>query len=238
MRIRIIAAMAALFLTGGAAAQSQVAIEDLVSLAKFTTVQLSPDGKHIAAGMRDEADALMVVMDISDPKRPKIVYQMKPGQDESVGQIRWVSDERLLFSTQDAVGTLAQQAPTGKIFAVNFDGSKPFVVQAPGQVTGRSFFSLNGIVDTMPEDDKVIKVMTSAQGRGQQMELVNVYRQRWRTLAKSPFDSGSLVADNDGNPRFAFKLDDSTNTPVYAYRPTTEADWVEFESPFKGTVFP
>ncbi|MEM7762885.1 MAG: S9 family peptidase [Pseudomonadota bacterium] len=234
-RLALLAAYALVFVSTAKAAPT---IEELVSLPKYTTVSLSPTGEYIAAAMRDEDNAYLVVMDITDPRRPEVVWQTKPAGNESVAQIRWVNEERLLFTTQSAVGTLAQQYPTGKVFAVDYNGKKAVTLMAPGSATGRTFFSLGDIVDVMPEDKKNIKVMTSASDRAQQLEIVNVYRQRRRTIDTSPFRRGSLLADRDGNARFAVMNDDATNILKYAYKPTVDSDWVEFESPFKGSVNP
>ncbi|MFK8053126.1 MAG: alpha/beta hydrolase family protein [Woeseiaceae bacterium] len=238
MRTRIIMLLASAAATLSLTAQAQPTVEELVSLPKYTTVALSPTGQHIAAAMRVEENAYMVVMDITDPRRPEVVWQMKPSDNESVAGIRWISGERLLFTTQKAFGTLAQQSPTGKVFAVDYNGKKPFMMMAPGNTTGRSFFGLRDIIDVMPEDKKHIKVRTSAGGRAQQIEIMDVYRQRRRVVEKSPFDEGALIADNDGNARFAVMNNDKTNIPVYAYKPTVDGDWVEFDSPFKGEVSP
>lgn len=237
MNLRFLSLVAIAALLFSTPANAEPSLEDFVSLQKYTTVALSPNGERIAAAMRVEESAYMVVMDIRDPRRPEVLWQMKPSNNESVGQIRWVSEDRLLFNTLKSAGTLAQESPTYKIFAANYDGKKSFIIAGPGS-QGSMYFDLSGIVDVMPEDKRHIKVLTYGRGRAQQLEMVDVFRSRRRTLDVSPFKAGGLGVDTEGNVRFAFMNDPSTLITKYAYRPTVDSDWVEFDSPFKGDVSP
>ena len=49
-----------------------------------------------------------------------------------------------------------------------------------------------------------------------------------------PFGEGGVSTDADGNLRFANYMDTERNEPVYAYRPTSDGEWVELDNPFQG----
>ncbi|MEO0575998.1 MAG: S9 family peptidase [Pseudomonadota bacterium] len=221
---------------GAASVAVATTVEEFVSLPKYGNVTLSPDGTHIAATTRVDGDAYMIIMNIEDSKRPRVVYQMKPINKESVDAIRWISNDRLLFWTIRTLGTLARPFGTGNVYAVNKDGKQGSLLVGPG--VSSSFFGPDSIADTMDDDKRHVKIVTSGRGRGQQIEKINTFTAKRDIVDTSPFRSGSLITDADGHARFAVRNDDATNELYYAYRPTVDSEWVDFENPFEGNVFP
>lgn len=234
---RVLFSLAGMLLFGGQAL-AQPSVEDMVSLSKFGDVALSPEGTHIAASTRVDGDAYMIVMNIEDPRKPQVTWQMKPINGESVSSIVWMSEERILFSTSDTLGTLAAPFGTGRIYAVNKDGKLGALVMGP--TTGASVFGLGSIVDFMPEDPRRIKVITrSLRGdRAAQLEIVNTFTGSHDIVDMGPFSEGGVAPDADGNLRFASYMDTKINQPVYAYRPTADSEWVDLENPFRGAFGP
>ncbi|MEL6949719.1 MAG: prolyl oligopeptidase family serine peptidase [Pseudomonadota bacterium] len=221
-----------------AGAIAKPSVEDLVSLSNFSAVALSPEATHIAAATRINGESQMIVMNIEDAKKPRVTYQMTPINGESVVGIRWMSEERILFSTEDRLGTLARPIGTGRIYAINRDGKKGALVMGP--TTGASVFSLGSIVDFMPEDARQIKAITSSirGDRAAQLEVINTFTGKHNIIDTGPFGTGSVSPDADGNLRFASYLDTKTNQPVYAFRPTADSEWVEMDNPFQGFFRP
>jgi dipeptidyl aminopeptidase/acylaminoacyl peptidase len=216
-----------------------VPMEHLVRLPDFGAVSLSPDGTYLAATTPVDGKDFLIILDITDPAKPETVYQMKPQDEESVVGVRWISDERLLFSTERKLGTLARPFGTGNVYAMDYDGKRGALISGPRK--GRSIFGLNDIIDLMPEDPRKIKVVTRSLfgDRGPDAEIIDTTGNQPRDIVDmSPFDNGGVLADSDGNLRFAAGNDAETNELYYAYRPTPDAEWVPFDNPFNGNVSP
>lgn len=208
-------------------------VEDLVKLAEFGTVALSTDGAHLAATTTVKGDAAMVVMNIEDARKPKVVLRKRAKSGQSIGSIRWVSETRILYTTFERFGTLARPIGNGVVYAIDLNGKNEFGVAA-----GRNFFGLGQIVDVMPDDPYRILVNTRGQGRGANLTIVNVRNGNRDIVQTSPFDNGGLVSDENNIARFATGFDDSTRKPYYAYRASEDEEWQTFESPFEGEMFP
>ncbi|MEO1595426.1 MAG: prolyl oligopeptidase family serine peptidase [Pseudomonadota bacterium] len=234
---RSILVIVALWLSAGPAVAAPT-VEELVSLSRYTAVALSPEATHIAAATRVDGDAYMIVMNVEDPRKPRVTWQMKPINGESVIGIRWMSEERILFSTEDTLGTLARPFGTGRIYAVNRDGKLGALVMGP--TTGTSIFGLNSIVDLLPEDPRRIKVITrSLRGdRAAQLEIVNTFTGDHDIIDTGPFSEGTVIADGNGDLRFAAYQDQSNMAFHYAFRPTADSEWVDLENPFDGLIQP
>lgn len=223
----------------GRAADEPVPMEHLVRLPDFGSVSLSPDGRYLAATTPLDGKDYLVVLDINDPAKPETVYQMKPQDGESVVGVRWIGDERLLFSTERKLGTLARPFGTGNVYAMDYDGSRGALISGPRK--GRSIFGLNSVIDEMHDDPRRIKVISQSLfgDRGPVAEIIDTTGNNPRDIVDmGPFDNGAVLPDSEGNLRFAVGFDETVNEPYYAYRPTPDSEWIAFDNPFEGDVQP
>ncbi|MEM6820137.1 MAG: alpha/beta fold hydrolase [Pseudomonadota bacterium] len=214
-------------------AVAETSVEDFVKLPSFGVIAMSPDGKHLAATTDVKGDAAMIVMNIENPKKPDVILRKKAAKGQSIASIGWVSDERLLFTTNERNGTLARPIGGGVVYAVDYNGKNEFRLGS-----GRSYFSMGQILDLIPDDPYHILIVSYGQGRGALFERVNVVNGRRNTTETSPFDNGNLLGDAGNVARFATGSDESDNIPYYAYRASGDDEWETFESPFQGGVFP
>ena len=85
--------VAMLFAVSGAMAR-EVPIQDFFKDPQFTTVSLSPDGKHIAINVPQADRTLLAVVRVADQA---IVGKFDYGENRHFRQVYWVNDNRLLF---------------------------------------------------------------------------------------------------------------------------------------------
>ena len=72
----------------------EVPIQDFFKDPQFTTVSLSPDGKHIAINVPQADRTLLAVVRVADQA---IVGKFDYGENRHFRQVYWVNDDRLLF---------------------------------------------------------------------------------------------------------------------------------------------
>jgi len=102
---------------GASAPTAGPSIDDLYRLPQIADMQLSPDGKTLAALMPVGGHQNIVLFDIAARKA-----RVGSALDKDVTWVRWISDRRLLFKT----GYLAERGCdciTGKLWAADIDGT-------------------------------------------------------------------------------------------------------------------
>ena len=213
--------------------------------AQYESVALSPDGQRVAATVQIDRDFNLVIMDVSEPRQPKVTYQGQPPRNESINEIRWISNERLLYWTTLTRTGQNEEQLSANVYAINFDGKRSG--QLMGPAAGPSYFLPTDIIDTLPEDKYRILVRTRSllNDRSQVFEELNVFTAKHRVVDASPFSEGSALAeggaatllpDSGNRARFALYQSPETLAVEYAYRPDPEGEWVDFESPFVGSI--
>lgn len=233
----ILALFGATVLSGSLSAK--VTEEEILGLMippTYSNVALSPDGKRAAATVRVDRDNNMILMDISNPRKPVVTYSLRQTDGESIQAIRWANNERVMYTTSLTQGGQNEEFLSGRIYAINYDGKRGRVVMGPG--VGVSSFSLGDIIDLMPEDKYRILVRSFSffGDRGANFEEINIYNGKRRTIATSPFDAGALFADSQNRARFAIAQREEDLSIVYAYKPDPDGDWIEFDNPFDADV--
>ena len=97
-------------------------------------IMVSPSGKRMAVTVHGPKGFLQVgVMDLDPIGSPRLVGSF---DDADVGDVRWVSDERLVFSAYER-GALVRDGGGGT-FAVNHDGSESRLLIAFSNTTSRA----------------------------------------------------------------------------------------------------
>ena len=193
MRVVIVVLLLAFGLPAGAQV-TQVSIEDFVKFPDYSSLRLSPDGKHIAVTAPHGDSNMLVILDISDPDRPAVVSTLRPPAREGINAPLWVNEERLVFTTTRQIGALLAPRLTGKIYGINLDGSKP--KQIYGMVEGASnyVFRYASIINRLADDPRHILVAGYTHDREYPLaERINVYTGRKSKVTVSPLRRGGLV---------------------------------------------
>lgn len=207
-----------------------IPVSEFVKQPEFTIVSLSPDGRYLAVGAPDEGRTNLAILDISDPNALTSTGAFRLPNRESVLRIWWANDERVVFTTARQFGGLAQPLPTGKLYAVSYDGRRKrqlYGVQE-GSLVGRSA----EIIDLLEDDREHVLISTYASDRPKPMaEKINIYTARTTGVETSPLKNGGLVTDATGAVRFAWGQSDEGHFE-FAFREPGEAAWDAFEHGF------
>ncbi|MFN2300523.1 MAG: prolyl oligopeptidase family serine peptidase [Gammaproteobacteria bacterium] len=231
----VVAGVAAYAAAAGAAPPP---IEDLMRFPQFREVQLSPSGEYLAATVPDGDQTGVVILDLRDPENVHISAGIRVNQFENAASLSWANDNRLIFTSERQEGTLARPLPTGRIYAINADGTRG------GQIYGSrgdmSMFRFANIIHRLPADPNHVLITDWAPGRGGRplARRLNVLAQD-RTIneAISPLERGILVADQQGRVRAAMGEDDQLRQRI-AWRVPGGDDsaWQTFENPLGGDI--
>jgi dipeptidyl aminopeptidase/acylaminoacyl peptidase len=186
--------MAALMLVAAQPALSQpIPVEDFFKLSSFNSVQLSPDGKYIAATVPLEDKTALVIMDL---KTKQITASHKPQNTVHVMGFYWVSAYRVVYTVAFKTGKYANPVASAGIYALNADGTNQGTQYAAG-VSPR-------ILDTLKDDDKFVLVQYRGDRGVDTIGKMNVENGDIKAMARSApwVGYGSFTVDNASEPRF------------------------------------
>lgn len=208
-------------------------IEDFVKHKNYESITISPQGKYLAVAAPSGDQTGLVVLDISAfPKEVTARARFEMSSQEHVSEIYWAHEERVLFTTTRQQGALSQPRPTGRLYGTDVDGSNKRMLF--GSKEGDRVFRNHRIIDFMEDRPERILVMHQAHDRPRPIAAeLNVNDGHLGKVAVSPLDNGTLIADHDGNIRFALGTTEERETEL-AYKPDPDADWERLQIDFEG----
>ncbi len=221
-----------LAVAGGMASASATAGVDLDAMLKhsqFDVIEISPDGKYLAATMPQDDREGLIVMRRSDSA---ITTSFTLGKDEYINRFQWVNGKRLLIRVAEKMGALEQPQETGQLYGLDFDQKTPDLLVG-GETNGEQVAASNKelvaavSVNKVPGDDHHVIITAypfSTSERFNTAELLDVDTGRRTVLARSPIKSAHFYPDNAGVVRFA-AASQKDNASKLWYRPTNDADW-------------
>ncbi len=109
-------------------AQAEIAVETLFKKPEFRSLQLSPNGKLLAALSPLGGRMNLSVVDLQKNK----AFRVTDFKSSDVNTFFWVSDNRLVFRTGDEQGF--EFRGDGGVYAINADGSEPRELAKPYSV--------------------------------------------------------------------------------------------------------
>lgn len=215
---------------------ADISIEDFVKFTAYRSVQLSPDGNRLAVTVPQGDTDLIAILDISDTAAIKPKARLQLSEGESVAGLFWANDQRIVFLTARQLGSLNQPRSTGRIFAMDADGRR--MKQIYGIRDAAYVFRYADIIDRLPERPDHILVAGYTNDREYPVaEVVNINGGSSRTQTRSPLRRGGLVADANGEARFAFGITDDFEQS-FGYRAPGQDKWRIFDNPFPGEMTP
>lgn len=168
----------------------EIPIEDFFKDSEFSSVRLSPDGKHLAVIVPQADRSVLAVLDSATRK---VVGKWDYGENRHFSNVAWANDKRLLFWVGIKTGSFDFKVAKGDLYASNLDGSGRI------DIPNGAFYS---IVDLTPEDPDTILVERSLDSAF--LFKLNVNNGRTTTVATAPVDGGGFLVDHDGNARYAY----------------------------------
>lgn len=173
-------------------------VEDFFRPFAFDEVKVSPDGTKVAVLSMWKDYRNLYLIDLAT-KRP---LQLTGLDYAHVTSVRWMGNNRLLFSTeQDGM-------PTGGLFAINADGRQPRALaeSAPQQgARGSNVFRYARFLDYLPNDDSRFLVVANDRSEfDPDVYSMNARSGQKRLVARNPGGVRHWVADSTGTVRLAF----------------------------------
>src|SRR5882724_4325440 len=109
-----------------AAAPAKIPVNAFFSYDKVSDAKISPDGKHLAIVVADDADGAnrkyLAILDATDHKETA-GFQVVDGH--AVLDFWWANDERVLIATATDTGSFERPSADGGLYAINVDKSQP-----------------------------------------------------------------------------------------------------------------
>lgn len=219
---------AALMLAAPAMAVEEIPVEDFFKRSLFTSFQLSPDGKYLAAVTplfeNDRRNIAVINLETRDAAAITGV------KDRDVSGYMWANNDRILFF-MDNDGN-----ESFGIFAVNKDGSKPRTLIEPAetQIRGGSRVILTAsVLNTLEDDEDEILVSVPRQYHDtvvQDVKRMNIYNGRMRNVERNPGNIAGWLSNDEGEIIGAVALEDGKRKVLY--RKSEKDDWttlIEFK---------
>jgi dipeptidyl aminopeptidase/acylaminoacyl peptidase len=172
-------------------------LEEFFRHAEFRDIQISPDGKHLAATVPDEDTQALVVF---TREKRKVTGVARFEDEREVAAFRWVSSSRLAFTMNDRVGSLVRPVTRGELLFMNVNG-KDRAAYAGGTRASQ--------LTHIPLEDSEHVIVTDylPSQRREEVDVVlyrvNAKTAQGRVLAYSPVPNAFFLVDNEGNPRVA-----------------------------------
>ena len=233
----------ALMLAGLAYAQPGVGASDIDQFVRepdIYSVQMSPDGEHLATVRNFEGRKILQLL---ETRGLKSVGEFGVAGDYDVGDVYWVSNTRLMLGWARRLGTNGKPEYTGDLMAVDLDGKNIesiFQGQPDSSMYGSSNYRDFDVVDGLPDDPD--HALVSKYYRGESLPWltrVNVKNGNFIKIAPSRENGGQFFTDYEGNVRMQSGTDRNARRVVY-FRKEKGGGWDEIAraSVDEGFIYP
>lgn len=219
-------------------------------------ISISPSGNKVAYISSDNATTeVLYVVDLENAAEPRALTSLDEPNAEML-DCDWANDVWLVC---EVVGFQTSQdgVPLGftRMISVATDGSPPNLLTSRSSLSARGYQQDGGSVlalDVEGEENQILMTRdflesTRTNSRlgnadaGLGVELVDVSRNRRRTVERPDEDASRYVADENGDIRVKVRrLDDGrgrlTGTRLTFYRQPGSSSWTQFEGELSGFV--
>lgn len=166
----------------------EVPIQDFFKDPEFSSITLSPDGKHMAVTVPQADRTVLAVLRVSDQG---IVGKWDYGENRHFREVLWANDNRLLFRVGFKTGKFDFETGKADLYASNIDGSGRI------DIPNGNYYD---ILDLTPSDPDTILVQRSVESAF--LFKLNVNSGKITTVATAPVRYGSFLLDHDGKVRY------------------------------------
>ncbi|PBS13564.1 peptidase S9 [Lysobacteraceae bacterium NML93-0792] len=196
-------------------------------------IKISPTGEFYAATLPLGERSAVAVMRRSDQT---IVGSHQLPRNTHIADFWWVGDQRLMFGLAERFGARDFPSPTGELFAMNVDGSRPQLLvgwrvreSSLGtniRSSAKEEFVHAWPIDLLPDDPRNVLVAVSPFSKDPltRVDRMDVQTGRRTTIATAPVYRGQFLADHAGEIRFAVGARGDNISRLY-YREQRGADW-------------
>jgi dipeptidyl aminopeptidase/acylaminoacyl peptidase len=190
---------------------AEMSVKDFWKHSEFEQVQISPDGKYLAATVPDEETRALVIF---TRKERKVTGVARFSDKRQVGAFTWVNDERVAFTMSDRGGRLVRPQPRGELLFMRADGKDKAAYAGGNRGTSLTRTLRDG-------GDWVVVTDYLPSQRREEFDTV-LYRVNAKTaksqkLAFSPISNAQLVVTAEGEARVATGAVGYRNSEVHYY---------------------
>ncbi len=194
------------------AAAESLPLEHFFKPARYSNVQLSPDGTHLAAIAPVEDHRNIAVINL-ETAESRFVTRIT---DKEVNGFAWANNDRILFFMDD------DGNESFGIFAVDKDGSDGRVLAEP--VIGRAF-RYTQVLDLLDDDPDSILVSSNERlAPYPDVYKMSVRNGRKNRIITNPGNVSGWITDQHGEVRLAVGQEKGPRTSVY-YLPPGAEEW-------------
>lgn len=200
-------------------AAEQVPVEDFFKRSPFTSFQLSPDGKYLAAISPINERRNIAVIDL-ETRQARAITGM---QDRDIIGFSWANNDRILFYIDN------DGNESFGIFAVNKDGTKTRVLIEPAETQiekGSFIVRTASVINRLKHDDDHVLVSTPRlKGRMviQDVKMMNINSGRLKTVELNPGNVAGWITNEKGDVTGKFVFEDGMRK-VY-HRRNADDEW-------------
>lgn len=210
-----------------AACSQATTLEDIFAEPVLQDMRVSPDGKHLV-GVGPYAFQFMDSGNLQMTS-PRISVNMD--DRESITELMWVNDERVLYTVDRIVGPSPFPWWPGNFYSVNPKGnqhSNPFnrgADEPEKQLRFRSANSGNPRTVLMQEKDfRNFREIYESTPSIIELEVYSKKKGRRTNRQKGPLPFGDLYVGNEGIARVAYGV--RSGTPEMHYREAATSEWM------------
>ncbi|HNR92505.1 MAG TPA: S9 family peptidase [Dokdonella sp.] len=212
-----------------------VPLAEFVKRPVYETMEISPDGKRLAAMAYLEGRRYIAFVNLEDMK----VNAIRAPEGNEITSFAWVAPNRVVYTVGEKVAGIEKPFETGELYAVNGDGSSSAMLygyRKGGMQTGSRVKQATAergsarLVDSLRDEDNFILVAIDSWDSGTEGAYSKVSRMDVRTgkrgnvIATAPMRDANFLTDHKGNVRFAWGDDTQGKRQVH-YRPDDKAKW-------------
>ncbi|WP_318248936.1 alpha/beta hydrolase family protein [Paraglaciecola chathamensis] len=229
-------------------ASEDLPLEYFIKHGDYLDLQLSPDGKYLAARIRIDNKVILGILSTSEMK---IVGGVRPQNNDIIHTVTWANNERLVFEYAEKRFSLDRPVPTGELYAINYDGSKRTMLygyRANDAKTGSRLSNKDDVlasqevISLLENDDRYILISEypwdkngsryyDNRVRPAIISKLNIVSGKKRKVDVLPHRSSSALATKNGQVVF-MKWQDEEGKYHAAYRDDNESEWKNLEDVF------
>ncbi|WP_047128041.1 alpha/beta hydrolase family protein [Xanthomonas arboricola] len=234
MRVATAALAVAMTIAVPARAQTPPQPLDLTPYLKsdqFERIKISPTGEYFALTMPLEDRTVLGIVRRQDKMA---TAKVTGGANSVVDDFWWASDDRIVVSMAQRLGSRDEPVAIGQLHAIDADGKNGRLLASPYGTNP----DINGVqlkmdlepgtfmLDTLPGDPRNILVSTIpfVGDPNIRIDKLDIQTGRRSTVATSPVRRANFVTDQQGRIRFANGADVSNVSKLY-YRDDDAAPW-------------
>ncbi|MEA9563460.1 MULTISPECIES: S9 family peptidase [unclassified Xanthomonas] len=215
-------------------AQSAPETVDLAPYLKsdqFERIKISPSGAYLALTMPLEDRTVLGIVRRQDKVA---TAKVTGGVNSVVDDFWWASDERIVVSMAQRLGSRDEPVAIGQLHAIDADGKNGRLLASPygtnpdinGAQLKMDLDPATYMLDTLPGDARniLVSAVPFVGDPNVRIDKLDIQTGRRTTVATSPVRRAGFVTDQQGRIRFANGLEISNISKLY-YRDNDDAPW-------------